>query len=228
MTGAERRERPERSPHAVGGPGSAAGLIGAAAAVGVRLEARPGGRLWADKPGLLPAALRDSLAAHRPAVVARLAEWQHAEAAPDDAPPPDAANRPRTRAAGGTHPNLPGVPPEWREGVRLLASKPAPPTIPPRRWAALQTTAGRLLHLHGAELHAARWDTIALFGLHPDAPATYPAGWGLAWLLGEHGEVLDVAPDVVGMRREPRGWRMVCVRRCGPPPPNIVPAWALD
>ena len=142
--------------------------------------------------------------------------------------PPDAANRPRTRAAGAARPTLPGVPPDWCEGVALLASRPAPPTIPPRRWAALAAASNRLLRDHGAELHAAQWDTIALFGLHPDAPASNPAGWGLAWLLGEHGEVLDVAPDVIGMRREPRGWRLVCVRRCGPPPPGIVPAWMLD
>ena len=142
--------------------------------------------------------------------------------------PPDAADSPRARAVGHTHPTLPGVPPAWCEGVTLLASRPAPPTIPRRRWAALAAASDRLLRYHGAELHAARWDTIALFGLHPDAPDTNHGGWGLAWLLGEAGEVLDVAPDVIGMRREPHGWRMVCVRRIGPPPPGIVPAWMLD
>ena len=213
-----------------------AGLLAEARALGVRLEAKPGGRLWASRPDLLPSALRDSLAAHRHAVVALLAERHPVQALMRGAPPPDAtADRPRAHG-GGDHfadhsenpsTTLPGVPPEWCEGVRLLASRPAPPTIPPRRWAALAAACDSLLRDHGAKLHAARWDTIALFGLHPDAPATNPAGWGVAWLLGEHGQVLDVAPDVIGMRREPRGWRMVCVRRPGGPPPGIVPAWAL-
>ena len=109
----------------------------------------------------------------------------------------------------------------------MLASRPAPPTIPPPRWAALATTSARLLRDHGAALHAARWDTIALFGLHADAPATYPPRWGLAWLMGEAGAVLDVAPDVVGMTREAGGARLACVRRLGGPPPGIVPAWVL-
>lgn len=205
-----------------------AGLLAETRALGVRLEAKPGGRLWASRPDLLPSALRDSLAAHRHAVVALLAERHPVQALMQGAPPPDAtADRPRTHGGGDPSPALPGVPLDWSEGVGSLASRPAPPTIAPRRWAVLAATSARLLRDHGAALHAAHWDTIALFGLHPDAPATNPAGWGVAWLLGEHGEVLDVAPDVIGMRREPRGWRMVCVRRPGGPPPGIVPAWAL-
>ena len=217
MTGAaapERSERLERSPHTVGVPGGAAGLLDQVAALGVRLEARPGGRLWADRPDLLPTALRDSLAAQRPAVLTQLSE----RPAKADGPPP-------TRAA--LAPAFPGVPLDWCRGVALLATRPAPPTIHSRRWAALAATSARLLRDHGAELHGAGWDTIAVFGLHPAAPMTHPPGWGLAWLLGEHGEVLDVAPDVVGLRQGPRGWRMVCVRLAGGPPPNIVPAWRL-
>ena len=212
-----------------------AGLLAEARALGVRLEARPGGRLWASRPDLLPSALRDSLAAHRHAVVALLAERHPVQALMQGAPPPDAtADRPRAHG-GGDHfadhsenpsTTLPGVPPEWCEGVRLLASRPAPPTIPPRRWAALAATSARLLHSHGAALHAARWDGISLFGLHATAPATNPPGWGLAWLLGEHGEVLDVSPGVIGMRWGPDGaW--LAFRRRASGRGGAVLAWLL-
>ena len=108
---------------------------------------------------------------------------------------------------------LPGVPPDWCEGVGLLATVPAPPTIPPRRWAALAASAFRLVRDHGAELHTAGWNTLDLFGLHPTAPAANPAGWGLAWLLGEAGSVLDVSADAVIMCAVPGGARLVCQRR---------------
>ena len=235
MTGGAAPERWECSPDAVEGPGAAAGLVGYAAALGVRLEARPGGRLWADRQDLLPTALRDDLAAHRPAVVAWLAERQHVQVPPQDAPPLDVQrNRPGAgclSAVADIPPDtvftLPGVPPEWCRDVTLLASRPAPDTIQPRRWAILAATSARLLRNDGAALHGARWDAVALFGLHPTAPMTHPPGWCLAWLLGEHGEVLDVAADAVGLCRQPDGARLVCRRRAGLPPAGIVPAWEL-
>ena len=192
----------------------------------MRLEARPGGRLWADRPGLLPASLRDSLAAHRPEVLALLAGRQHAHGPARDAPPPDAEPRSPPRAWRlYAVPTLPGVPLDWREGVALLAAWPAPQTIPPPRWAILAATSARLLRDHGAALHAARWDTIALFGLHAEAPATHPPGWGLAWLLGESGDVLDVVPDVIGMRQGPGGARLTYRRPGASAWAGTVPAW---
>jgi len=122
---------------------------------------------------------------------------------------------------------LPGVPGNWCDGVALLATRPAPDGITPRRWAVLAATAARLLHSHGTALHSGGWDALAVFGLHADAPAANPSGMGLAWLLGEHGEVLDVAPDAVGMRREPDGARLA-YRRPGAAARAVqVPAWLL-
>lgn len=212
----------ERSLPFLGGAGDAAESVEQAAALGVRLEARPGGRLWADRPDLLPTALRDSLAAYRPAVVALLAEQAAPLSRPrargsapvPDAPPPAA-------------PTLPGVPPDWCEGVALLATRPAPLTIPPRRWTILAATSARLLQDHGATLHRAGWDVLDVWGLHALAPTTHPPGWRLAWLLGEHGEVLDVSPDMIGMQREPGGARMVFYKRQGPARADILPAWNL-
>ena len=213
-----------------------AGLLAEARALGVRLEAKPGGRLWASRPDLLPSALRDSLAAHRHAVVALLAERHPVQALMRGAPPPDAtADRPRAHG-GGDHfadhsenpsTTLPGVPPEWCEGVRLLASRPAPQTIPPRRWAALAAACDSLLRDHGAALHGAGWEALDLFGLDAVAPATNPPGWSLAWLLGERGEVLDVSPGVIGMRLHPDGARLGFYRRQGGRWAGIVPAWGL-
>ena len=208
----ERLERSERSLHIVGVPGGAAGLLDQAAALGVRLEARPGGRLWADRPDLLPTALRDSLAAQRPAVLAQLSERLAKVGGP-------------LAARAGFVPTLAGVPLDWCEGVALLAIRTAPPTILPRRWAVLAATSARLLQDHGAALHGARWDALDVFGLDTTAPATNPPGWGLAWLLGEHGEVLDVAPDVIGMRWKPDGARLGFYRRQRPA--GVVLAWLL-
>lgn len=131
------------------------------------------------------------------------------------APPPISALR------------LPGVPAAWCGGVTRLATMQAPDSIALPRWHGFRADAARLLRDHGAALHAAEWDALTLFGLHPTAPATYPPGWGLAWLLGEHGEVLDVAPDAVGMRREPDGARLA-YRRPGATARAVqVPAWLL-
>ncbi len=215
---AERSERWERSPPIVGGPGGAAGLVSQAAALGVRLEARQGGRLWADKPDVLPTALRDSLASCRPAVLRLLIEWQSVQATPPTAMP-DA----RLPALA-----LPGVPPlDWSRGVARLATRPAPPTIPPRRWAVLAATSARLLRDHGAELHAHGWDVLDVFGLHAVAPADHPSGWSLAWLLGAHGAVLDVSPAVVGMTREPDGARLAYRRTQVLARAGCLPVWDL-
>lgn len=96
------------------------------------------------------------------------------------------------------------------------------------RWAALAATSTRLLQTHGAELHRAGWDALDLFGLHATAPATNSPGWGLAWLLGTAGEVLDVVPDVIGMRRGPDGARLVFRRKNTTARAGVVPAWTLD
>ena len=78
-----------------------------------------------------------------------------------------------------------------------------------------------------AELHAAGWDGLDLFGLHAAAPAANPPGWGLAWLLGTAGEVLDVSPAALGMTREAGGARLTLYKRQAPARAGILPAWNL-
>lgn len=124
--------------------------------------------------------------------------WAALKSQHEAQPPPKAASSPKPpwpepaglaalAGLGGRHPApaqlheggvppLPGVPPAWREGVALLATLPVPDGIMPRRWAAYTATAARLLHDDGAELHAAGWNALDLFGLHPTAPMTHPAG----------------------------------------------------
>ena len=115
------------------------------------------------------------------------------------------------------------VPDDWAQGVAKLATMPGPATIESLRWSAFVGMATRLLHDHGPELHAAGWTSLDLFGLHGLAPVTYGPGWGLAWLLGARGEVLNVAADAVGMRWHPVGARLTFRRR--PVTAGAVPAW---
>ena len=124
-------------------------------------------------------------------------------------------------------PAFPGVPLAWCEGVSRLATVAPPGGIELRRWAALASTAARLLRDHGAELHAAGWDALDLFGLHREAPAANPPGWGLAWLLGEAGAVLDVLPATVGMTCKAGGARLAYRRRSAAARVEVVPAWDL-
>ncbi len=127
----------------------------------------------------------------------------------------------------GGEPATAGVPRAWCEGVALLATLPAPPTIQPRRWAVLAATSARLLRDHGAELQAHGWGTLDLFGLHAAAPTANPSGMGLAWLLGDAGRVLDVSPAVVGMTREADGARLAYCRTQASARAGCVPAWNL-
>ncbi len=89
-------------------------------------------------------------------------------------------------------------------------------------------TSTDLLQSHDAALHQVGWDALDLFGLHRRAPATNPAGRGLAWLLGVAGEVLDVAAETVGMRRGPDGARLAFRRGCAAARAGVLPAWALN
>ena len=122
-------------------------------------------------------------------------------------------------------PSVLGVPAAWCEGIMLLPTLPPPDGLTPARWAAFASTGARLLRDHGTALHGAGWDALDLFGLHRTHPATNPAGWGLAWLLDQHGDVLDVSADAVGMRRGPDGARLAFRRRAGRA--GVVPAWAV-
>lgn len=122
---------------------------------------------------------------------------------------------------------LPNVPAAWCEGIALLASRPAPDGIGPPRWRAFQVRAARLLREHGSELHSNGWDRLDLFGLHHAAPAAHPPGWGLAWLLGAEGGVLDTSPAAVGMTREAGGARLALYKRSAPLRAGIIPAWDL-
>lgn len=135
---------------------------------------------------------------------------------------------PPVRAAAPHRPqDLPGVPAAWCNGVACLAATIRPHGITSARWAALAATSTHLLQSRGAELHRAGWDALDLFGLHAEAPTTNPPGWGLAWLLGAAGEVLDVAPDAVGMRRGPAGARLTFRRTNTAERAGVLPAWDL-
>ncbi len=178
-----------------------------------------------------PGAMQDAAPSGAAAALAALRSYRRvpppeppraARSKPDAAPPPP----PRARRVSAA-PTPPGVPLDWCEGVATIAARPAPPAIPPRRWAVLAATCDRLLRDHGAELHRAGWDATDLWGLDAIAPAARPDGWGVAWLLGDHGDVLDVAPDVIGMRQGPGGARLTYRRPGASARAGTVPAWLL-
>lgn len=213
MTAGNASERLERSLPIVGHGAGAAALVQQAAVVGVRLEAKDDGRLWADAPTRLPPELRDSLTANRAAV------WVFIAAAPHD---PHNFGTPLTTPRA----RVVSIPVVWCEGVAKLEAMGVPSGIALHRWRIFQAGAARLLRDHGAALHAAGWDTLDLFGLHSLAPTTNAAGMGLAWLLGDSSVVLDVGPDVVGMRVAPGGARLAFYRRQGTRAGTVV-AWKL-
>jgi len=51
---------------------------------------------------------------------------------------------------------------------------------------------------------------------------------GVAWLLGEYGDVLDVSPNAVGLRRYPDGARLTYRRRSAMARAGVLLAWRLD
>ncbi len=179
-------------------------------AAGVRVRLRDDGLVALDAASPPPPAVLALARTHRDGIAALLRCQAH-----DPAPAISPVATP------------PSVPRAWCEGVALLATRPAPMSIAPARWAVLASTSARLLRGHGAALHRAGWDDRALFGLHAIAPAANPTGWGLAWLLGEAGEVLDVTSEAVGMRNRPNGARLVLRRQQAAGNAGIVAAWTL-
>ena len=186
-----------------------ADTLAALRTAGVRVRLRGDGMVALDAARPPPPAVLTLARTHRDGIAALL-RYQAHEPAPAISP----AAIP------------PGVPIAWYEGVALLAMRPAPMSIAPARWTVLASTSARLLREHGATLHRAGWGTLDLFGLHRIAPTANPTGWGLAWLLGEAGEVLDVTPEAVGMRNRPNGARLT-LRRQRVEHADVVAAWDL-
>lgn len=196
-------------------------------AAGVRVRLRDDGSLNLTAAAPPPPAVLALARAHRDGIAALLAEQAQQAACRGFVPiTPATTTSPLAPARTGS-PFFPGIPPEWCEGVARLATTPAPPTIQPWRWAVLAATAARLLRDYGAALHAAGWDALDVWGLHALAPANYPPGWGLAWLLGAHGAVLDVAPAVVSMTREAGGARLAYRKQHAQARADCLPAWNL-
>ena len=208
---------------------TAAAALARLGAAGVRVRLRDDGSLNLTAAAPPPPDMLVLARAHRDGIAALLAgkAQQAARArfvlnAPGATLPLNPAHK-----ADAPISESPGVPPDWCRGMALLAVRPAPHAIQSWRWSVLAATAARVLRAHGAALHGAGWDAIALFGLHHAAPMTHPPGWGLAWLLGEHGEVLDVSLDAVGMRQGPGGARLAYRRPGASARAGMVLAWLL-
>jgi hypothetical protein len=95
-------------------------------------------------------------------------------------------------------PDVPGTPPDWRAGVTKLRSMSPQAGIDPHRWGRYQHDALRLLCEQGAELHAAGWDGLELFGLHRIAPDRRTDAMGVAWLMRER-RVTAITPEAVSL-----------------------------
>ncbi len=191
---------------------SAAAALAQLNASGVRVRLRDDGTVALDASGPPPAAVLAFARAHREDIAALLRDADS------------------VFAPGSLRPVaiLAGVPRSWCEGVARLVTMVSPDTIEPARWATLAATSDRLLRFDGATLHAAGWDALDLFGLQQRAPSANAAGWGLAWLLRSDGEVLNVTPDTIIMRRSLDGARLGFRRACAAARAGVVPAWALS
>lgn len=73
---------------------------------------------------------------------------------------------------------------------------------------------------------------VALLAALPAPDTITPARWAVlaatsVRLLRDHGEVLDLAPDVIGMRRGPVGARLAVPRTYNAARADTVPAWSI-
>ena len=140
-----------------------------------------------------------------------------------------AVGQPGAAAVGGGIPaaalDLSGVPQSWREGVRLLRTRPTPCAIPAARWARFQDDAARLLAEHCAELHRLGWDALDVFGLHRWAPFARPDAMGVAWLLDGRPVIALAAEAVTFITRG--GGTLRAARMGQRARVEAVPAWTL-
>ena len=208
---------------------TAAAALARLDAAGVRVRLRDDGLLTLTAAGPPPPDVLALARAHRDGIASLLARRAQQAARTGFVQDSPTEPLPLVPARTGFVPvaDPPGVPLDWCRGVSLLATRTAPPMILPGRWAVLATTSERTLREHGAALHGAGWPALALFGLDRSAPASYPPGWGLVWLLGEHGEVLDISAGVIWLRWKPDGARMAFYRQHGTGRAGTVLAWLL-
>lgn len=203
--------------------GAALAALAGLRTAGVQVQLRDDGTVGLDAASPPPGVVLDLARAYRDGIAALLrTERESAREAGGRA----LATQTHARGEAPFCP-LPGVPAAWREGVASLLAFDPPGGITLARWAALAATSTYLLQSHGAKLHRTGWDALDLFGLHRRAPATNPAGWGLAWLLGAAGELLYVAPGAVGMRRGPDGARLTFRRSGQAARAGVAPAWEV-
>lgn len=180
---------------------SAAATLVALRDAGVRVRLRPDGRLHLNAVAPPPPALLDRVRRHRDELALLLAQQGQDAAVPSD------------------------LPSAWRDGVARLQTAPSPPGVALDCWRTFQADAERLLRRHGAELHAAGWDSLDLFGLHARAPNRRMDAAGLAWLLRGRsvGAVTTETVAIVSANGQKlRCWRMGAQAR-----QEAVPAWAL-
>lgn len=117
------------------------------------------------------------------------------------------------------------VPTEWVVGVTRLGQGPVPEGVVPSRWCLFRADAAWITYQHGADLHAAGWGALDLFGLHPRAPVTRSECMGLAWLLSSC-VVGPITPDTVGIVM-PAGHLLHMRRMGGHARREAVPGWTL-
>jgi len=120
------------------------------------------------------------------------------------------------------------VPDEWRDGVRRLDVMPPALDWPVPSWERLKTALPGFLAAWAPQATALGWDTLDLFGCHPQAPYARLDQQGLALGLYDFDVVaMSERSAAIASGRDRTGQRMRYYRRPAEVLNGAVPIWSI-
>jgi hypothetical protein len=138
---------------------------------------------------------------------------------------PTAFERQPNPAARSGYDEESGLPLDWIEGYRRLATMRRPRAIPAATWTWLTAAAGELLTRWGAQLASQGWSKIEVFGVAYEAPMPGISDGGLLAHLVEHRKLEAIGPRSAALRT-PDGTSVRLTRPLATAA-GVLPAWDL-
>ena len=120
------------------------------------------------------------------------------------------------------------IPDEWCDGARRVAAMPAPLDWPASAWERLNAALPAFMAAWAPQAAALGWDTLDLFGCHPQAPNARLDQQGLVLEL-HHVQVVAMSERsaAVVLNQQRNGRRMTYHRRDPAVLDGAVPIWGL-